>query len=58
MKTSDKILNIICTQIQEDISSACEDRSCTSLEYGELLNILIEVSKLEAINETLPGLQS
>jgi len=57
MKTSDKILNIIYTQIQEDISSACEDRSGTSLEYGELLNILIEVSKLEAINETLPELQ-
>ena len=57
MKTSDKILNMIYTQIQEDISSACEDRSGTSLEYGELLNILIEVSKLEAINETLPELQ-
>jgi hypothetical protein len=53
MKTSDKILNMIYTQIHEDISSACEDRSGTSPDYGELLNILIEVSKLEAINQTL-----
>tara|TARA_B110000483_G_scaffold46622_1_gene58221 strand:- start:1821 stop:1997 length:177 start_codon:yes stop_codon:yes gene_type:complete len=57
MKTSDKILNMINTQIHEDISSACEDRSGASPDYGELLNILIEVSKLEAINETLPELQ-
>tara|TARA_R100000900_G_scaffold82395_1_gene64595 strand:+ start:402 stop:578 length:177 start_codon:yes stop_codon:yes gene_type:complete len=53
MKTSDKILNMINTQIHQDISSAYEDRSGSSPEYGELLNILIEVSKLEAINETL-----
>ena len=57
MKTSDKIRNMIDTQIREDISSACEDRSGTSPDYSELLDIMVEVSKLEALNEILPELK-
>jgi len=57
MKTSDKVRNMIDTQIREDISAACEDRSGISPDYSELLDILVEVSKLEAINETLPALE-
>jgi len=51
MKTSDKIKNIIDSQISEDISSAFENKNINSLDYGELLDILIEVSKLEAMNQ-------
>jgi hypothetical protein len=51
MKTSDKIKNMIETQIREDISSAWENENLTSPDYAELLEILIEVSKLEAMNQ-------
>lgn len=57
MKTSEKIRNMVDTQIGEDISSAWENQLITGPDYGELLDILVEVSKLEAINETLPELQ-
>tara|TARA_R110002072_G_scaffold64697_3_gene160707 strand:+ start:259 stop:426 length:168 start_codon:yes stop_codon:yes gene_type:complete len=52
MKTSEKIRNIIDTQIGEDISSAWENQNITGPNYGELLEILVEVSKLEAANQT------
>jgi len=48
---------MIDTQIREDISAACEDRSGISPDYSELIDILVEVSKLEAVNEILPELQ-
>ena len=51
MRTSDKIKNIINDQISEDITSACERERVSNLDYGELLDILIEVSKLEAMNQ-------
>tara|TARA_R110002094_G_scaffold43104_2_gene55247 strand:+ start:348 stop:518 length:171 start_codon:yes stop_codon:yes gene_type:complete len=53
MKTSDKIRNMIDTQIRENISSAWENENIAGPDYGELLDILIEVSKLEAINQAL-----
>jgi len=51
MKTSDKIKNIIDNQVSEDLTSAWENQNINSLDYGELLDILVEVSKLEAINK-------
>jgi len=57
MKTSDKIRNMIDNHIREDISAAFDHRIRTGPDYSELLYILVEVSKLEAINETLPALE-
>tara|TARA_X000001388_G_scaffold3508_1_gene2506 strand:+ start:571 stop:735 length:165 start_codon:yes stop_codon:yes gene_type:complete len=51
MKTSDKIKSIIISQINEDVNAACENQSIGGLEYEELLDILVEVSKLEAMNQ-------
>ena len=52
MKTSDKIKNIINDQISEDITSACEREGVSNFDYGELLDILVEVSKLEVMNQS------
>jgi len=52
MKTSEKIKNIIDAQIGEEVSSAWENQNFTGPDYEELLDILIEVSKLEAANQT------
>jgi|TARA_R110002096_G_scaffold99667_1_gene220829 hypothetical protein len=57
MKTSDKVRNMIDNHIREDISAAFDNRIRTGPDYSELLDILVEVSKLEAINETLPALE-
>ena len=52
MKPSDKLKNMIETQISEDISSAFENKNINSPDYAELLEILVNVSKLEAMNQT------
>ena len=52
MTTSHKIKNIIDDQISADINSALECQKVGSLNYTELLDILVEVSKLEALNQT------
>jgi hypothetical protein len=51
MKTSDKIKSIIISQINQDVNAACENQSIGGLEYEELLDILVEVSKLEAMSQ-------
>ena len=51
MKPSDKLKNMIETQIREDISSAWENENITGPDYAELLEILVNVSKLEAMNQ-------
>ena len=51
MITSQKVKSIIISQINQDVTAACENQSIGGLEYEELLNILIEVSKLEALNQ-------
>jgi hypothetical protein len=51
MATSQKVKSIIISQINQDVTAACENQSIGGLEYEELLNILIEVSKLEALNQ-------
>ena len=51
MKTSDKVKSIIISQINEDVNAACENQNIGGLEYEELLDILVEVSKLEAMNQ-------
>tara|TARA_R100000315_G_C5104101_1_gene59599 strand:- start:67 stop:234 length:168 start_codon:yes stop_codon:yes gene_type:complete len=52
MTTSQKVKSIIISQINQDINAACENQSISGLEYEELLDILIETSKLEALNQT------
>lgn len=49
METSDKVKSIIISQINQDINAACENQNISGLEYEELLDILVGVSKLEAI---------
>ena len=52
MTTSQKVKSIIISQINQDVTAACENRSISGLEYEELLDILIETSKLEGLNQT------
>mgnify|MGYP003115322496 CR=1 FL=1 len=52
MTTSQKVKSIINDQISADINSALECQKVSSLNYTELLDILVEVSKLEALNQT------
>ena len=52
MTTSQKVKSIIISQINQDINAACENQSISRLEYEELLDILIETSKLEGLNQT------
>jgi hypothetical protein len=47
MKPSDKLKKMIETQIREDINSAWENENLASPDYAELLEILVNVSKLE-----------
>jgi hypothetical protein len=49
MITSDKVKSIIISQINQEIAAACERENVSNLEYEELLDVLVEVSKLEAI---------
>ncbi len=51
MTTSQKVKSIIISQIHQDVTAACETQSISGLEYEELLDILIETSKLEALNQ-------
>jgi len=43
---------MIISQINQDVNAACENESISGFEYEELLNILVEVSKLEALHQT------
>lgn len=52
MTTSQKVKSIIISQINQDVTAACENQSISGLEYEELLDILVDVSKLEALNQT------
>ena len=52
MTTSQKVKSIIDDQISADINSALECQTVGSLNYTQLLDILVEVSKLEALNQT------
>ena len=49
--TSNKIKNIIDSQLREDINSAIQNDTVSRTDYEELLDILVEVSKLEALNQ-------
>jgi hypothetical protein len=51
MTTSQKVKSIIISQINQDVNAACENQSIGGLEYEELLDILVDVSKLEAMNQ-------
>ena len=52
MTTSQKIKSMIISQINQDVNAACENETISGFEYEELLNILVEVSKLEALHQT------
>ncbi len=52
MTTSQKIKSMIISQINQDVNAACENESISGFEYEELLDILIETSKLETLHQT------